>query len=380
VEVARDALFTDRVDLWETYEERTAWFFALFPATFQPTQAYNDNESYYWRARVRHERYHPNYSQYYDYGPWSPPIRFKLDSRQVANATLSTGSLAQMTPTFTWDRVEGASGYTLQVDNDANFSSPLINQATDATSYTPEEMSATKAMADGQYYWRVAMRRSSDVVGHWTLPMTFTKSSLWPQPLGPSGSSVVADQPTFTWAAVLTPTVQPQVSAPSYRVQWSADPNFSVSPRTADTDATSFTPPKTQGLADGTWYWRVAVKDGNGRIGPYSPPLQFYKEYRPPRLLSPAQGSQSVGIPTFAWEPLAGAAYYEIEVANNPLFNSPAVSVRTDNARYTPVQNLREGVYYWRVRMFDADGKPGPFGLGLVNIGQHKTYLPSITR
>mgnify|MGYP005835586671 CR=1 FL=1 len=380
VEVARDAFFTDRVDSWETYESRTSWFFALLPATFQPTKAYNDNESYYWRARVRHERYNPSYAQYYDYGPWSPPIRFKLDSRQVTNAALSTGDLAQRTPTFIWDRVEGASGYTLQVDNDANFSSPLINQATDATSYTPEEMSSTRAMVDGQYYWRVAMRRSRDVIGHWTAPMTFTKSSLWPQPLGPSLSDVVAEQPTFMWAAVLTPTVQPRVAAPSYRVQWSSDPNFSVSPRTFDTDATSFTPPKTQGLADGTWYWRVAIKDGNGWVGPYSPPLQFYKEYRPPVLLSPAQGSRSVGIPTFAWEPLAGAAYYEIEVANNPLFNSPVVSVRTDNARYTPVQRLEDGVYYWRVRMFDADSKPGPFGLGLVNIGQHKTYLPFITQ
>jgi hypothetical protein len=371
VQVARDGRFTQIVETWESYESNTWPYYALIPAAFQSKNAYEDNASYYWRVRIRHERYTSDGSLY-DYGPWSPAMRFRLDSRLVDNPRLSTGPIAEMTPTFTWDRVEGASGYKVQLDNDSNFSSPLVDKNIDGTSFTP-----TDALPDGTYYWRVAMRRSSTVIGHWTPTMSFVKQSLSPAALRPTYDDKTNHQPTFTWAAVLTPTVEPRLAAPRYRLQVASDPNFS-SPRLYDTTAASYTPLKGQSLADGTWYWRIAILDANGSPGSYSPTQRFYKEYRLPTLLAPPQGSSTTGVPTFEWDPVDGAAYYKIQYADNALFNSPT-SVTTDNTRYTPITKLPTANYYWRVQIDDADGNPGPFEVGRVRIGS-TVYLPVVMR
>ena len=70
---------------------------------------------------------------------------------------------AQATPSFTWERVEGAAGYTIQIDNDFNMNSPITIKKIDGNSFT-----ALETLADGTYYWRVAMRRSDNVLGQWT--------------------------------------------------------------------------------------------------------------------------------------------------------------------------------------------------------------------
>lgn len=370
VQVARDAKFTQIVETWETFESNTWSFFALLPATFTSKNAYEDNESYYWRVRIRHERYLSS-SAFFDYGAWSPAMRFRLDSRLVGNPRPTSGIIAEGTPTFTWDRVEGAAGYKLQVDDDANFSSPLISVLVDGASFTP-----TDALADGAYYWRVAMRRSDTVIGHWTPTMSFTKLSAWPDPLSPANDAVVSQQPTFDWRALLMPDIEPRLAAPRYRLQIASDPGFS-SPRNYDTAATSYTVKKTQSLTDGTWHWRVAILDANGRLGAFGPTQRVYKEYRPPTLIAPPQGS-SGSIPAFEWAPMDGAAYYKMQIADNALFNS-ATTATTDNARYTPLTKFAKGIYYWRVQMLDADNNPGPFEVGRVQIGA-TVYLPLLQR
>lgn len=359
VQIARDARFTDLVETWELSEKSTTTFYPFLTTTFQAREPYADNESYYWRVRLRHERY--NQVTQYDYGPWSPAMRFKLDSRQVGNPTLSTGNLAETTPSFWWDRVEGAAGYTIQVDNDANFSSPIIARSIDGTSYTP-----ITPLPDGNYYWRVAMRRSDKVIGHWTPTMSFVKQSLAPETLTPINEQVVNAQPTFKWTAVLTPTAQPRVAAPLYRLQVDEDPNFG-SPTVFTTESTAFTLPEGSSIADGTWYWRVAVIDPDNNVGAYSQPQQFYKEYLAPKLVQPGQNSVTSGVTSFEWESVAGAAYYEIEIDDDPLFNSP-LRQETDNTKYTPTKALPESEYHWRVRMYDEDRKPGPFVTGRIQI------------
>ncbi len=372
VQVARDTRFTQIVETWETSETQTWPYFALLPASFQSENAYEDNESYYWRVRIRHERYTAN-SSFFDYGVWSPPMRFKLDSRLVGNPRLSTGPDPAMTPTFVWDRVDGASGYRLQLDNDSNFSSPLANKNIDGTSFTP-----TEALPDGVYYWRVVMRRASNVIGHWTPTMSFVKRSLSPTPISPVHDAAITQQPTFTWSAVLTPTVTPRLAAPRYRLQVASDPNFSNLRINSTTTAASYTPLKGQSLADGAWYWRVAILDANGNLGTYSATQRFYKEYLPPVLLAPAQGTSTIGTPTFEWAPIAGAAHYKLQYADNALFNN-AISITTDNTSHAPTGRLLKNNYYWRVQMYDIDNNPGPFMAGWVRVGR-TVYLPLAVR
>jgi len=63
-------------------------------------------------------------------------------------------------PPFEWNASSGAIEYKLQVDDDSDFSSPLIDITTGGTSYTP-----TSPLADGTYSWRV---RASDGAGTWS--------------------------------------------------------------------------------------------------------------------------------------------------------------------------------------------------------------------
>jgi len=369
VQVARDAKFTDLAETWEFSEKATDPLFGWLPNSFQPLAAYEDNESYYWRVRIRHERFQGETN--FDYGPWSPATRFKLDSRQVGNPTLSTGDLAQTTPTFSWQRVEGASGYTIQVDDDANFSSPVINEQIISTSYTP-----ITALPDGNYFWRVVMRRSDKIIGHWSPTMAFVKKSLTPMLLSPVANALIHEQPTFKWTAVLTPTVTPRVAAPIYQLQVDNDPNFS-SPTTFRTDTTTFTLIQTKGIDTGTFYWHVAVVDANNNVGAYSPAQQFRKEYDQLDLMQPQQGEKFSNVAIFQWQPMAGAAYYQFDLSSDPNFTLVKTAI-TDNTQYMPPDKLSLKPYYWRVRMFDADKKLGPFIQGWIT--PDTLFLPVVIK
>jgi len=377
VQVARDARFSDIVETWETEEINTATAFGILPTAFVSKNAYDDNETYYWRARIRHERYRPPGQPIaWDYGPWSPAMRFKLSSRLPGNPQLSTGAEVFMTPTFLWDRVEGASGYTLQIDNDANFSSPIVNQALDGTSYTPQELSLNLALLPGtQYYWRLAMRRSATVYGQWTPTMTFQKSSVSPTPINPSQGMTVTGQPTFQWSVVLTPTTTPRLATPRYHLQVDDDPTFGSPLIDIETPATTYTPVKGKSLSDGIWYWRVALYDANGNDGPFSPTQWFAKQYLAPNLIFPGQGGTAGTVPTFMWDPLPGAAYYSVSYADNPAFTS-ATTVSTMSTCYTTVKSMNTGRYYWYVQMFDQDKKGGPIIPRYYDFG-YSLFLPS---
>lgn len=377
VQVAKDANFSQIVKEWDVYETKTSPYFGFLPATFTSDAAMEDNESYYWRARVRHEKY-DNFG-HFDFGPWSPAQRFKLSSRLPGNPALSTGSHVFMTPTFLWERVEGAGGYTLQIDNDANFSTPIINQEIDGVSYTPQELLSGNALLPGtQYYWRLAMRRSDDVYGQWTPTMTFQKTSVSPAPISPAQNITVTGQPTFVWSTVLTPTTTPRLATPRYHLQVDDDLTFGSPLIDIRTTTTSYTPGKGKNLPDGVWHWRVALTDANGNDGPFSPTSTFLKQYLSPNLTAPLNGGAAGDIPAFAWQPVDGAAYYELTYANNPAFTG-ATTTATVNSSFTPTKNLSQGRYYWYVQVFDQDKNGGPIIPRYFDFG-HSVYLPVVTK
>ena len=373
VQIARDIDFTEIVETWETFETNTGSFYGLAPTAFHPKAAMNDEESYYWRVRFRHE-YYGEKKDGYDTGPWSPPMRFKLASYLpgTPTATIAAVPEARTTPSFYWERVEGGAGYTIQIAADANLSDPFINKKIDGNSFTPLD-----TLADGTYYWRVAMRRSNTVTGQWSPIQTFVKRTLTPALIAPLDGAIIHQQPVFAWTPVITNTGDLRLAAPKYRLQWDDDPNFG-SPVTVDTESTAYGLVKNQSLTDGTWYWRVAVIAAANRVGAYTAPAAVYKEYLPPTRVAPAQGSNVDSDVSFVWTPLAGAAEYDIEIADNEAFNA-AKKDRTDNARYTPTFALNSTSYYWRVRLRDEDGKTGPFIVGRFT-NQESLFLPVLTR
>jgi len=100
---------------------------------------------------------------------WTPAWSFTVDT-QAASATstitpedgLATNTT---TPTFDWTAIADESGvkYSFDVDNDADFSSPLVSKSKlYSLSYT---LTAEEALPNGNYYWRVMQRGKVWVIG-----------------------------------------------------------------------------------------------------------------------------------------------------------------------------------------------------------------------
>jgi hypothetical protein len=83
-------------------------------------------------------------------------------------ATPANGSTTtDATPTFDWSDSSGATSYTIQVDNNSNFSSPEIQQSPSVSTYTH-----STDLALGTYYWRVLATNangSSSYTSAWTV-------------------------------------------------------------------------------------------------------------------------------------------------------------------------------------------------------------------
>lgn len=182
-------------------------------------------------------------------------------------------------------------------------------------------------------------------------------------PLAPANGASVSDTPLLHWGKLF--------QGVQYQVQIGQTPDLSTAPTVdATTFSGSFVPPAD--LPDGTYYWHVRATISNIF---YDPPLQlewsrifkFVKHSPSTVLYGPASGSQQTVMPVFTWQPVQRAAQYEIQISNNdPSFmgtlqdfakvNAPSYSPKTI---YAP--NTRAGYYYWRVRIIDPSGNPGPW-------------------
>ena len=325
---------------------------------------------YYWRVQ-------PRYMVIGDdpiMGAWTGGWSFRRFGLTAKN--LHT-SINWATPTFTWDMVEGASTYRLQVSTDPNFGSTIINQVTPLISYTP-----TGTFAQGTYYWRVQVIRYSNIGNDWSAVAQFNLILPTPTGLTPD-QKIVHYAPTFCWDPLIkynevTP-FEPILTAWKYKVQVSRDENFSTIYETITTNNICWTP--TIGYHDGTFWWRVAMIDGNSKQGPYSPPATFTKQYPVTTLVSPVGGSVP-GIPTFIWTPVDGAATYLFEVSKYSTFSPTYDSIETVNTQFTPTKTYDSNmIYYWRVAIKDRTGRQGPFTDAIIVIGVgNYTYLPLIGR
>ncbi len=113
------------------------------------------DETYYWRVRGQDRE-----------GVWSD----WTESRTVVVDTvapaipgqLSPGDgdfVAEASPDLSWAAVEGVDLYHVQVDDDADFSSPEVKNISGAIGYTPPPLKS------GAYFWRIRVR---DVAGNWS--------------------------------------------------------------------------------------------------------------------------------------------------------------------------------------------------------------------
>ena len=335
---------------------------------------FQGDNTYYWRVQPR---YRVDRALYY--GAWSqskPFESWRFERQGFVPENLQT-SVTFATPTFSWDMVEGAESYDLQVDNDPGFSSPEINVTTKLNSYTYDT-----TLRNGTYYWRVRVRRNGGITNDWSPVQTFTLTLPVPTDLHHRPSGVVGHAPTLCWTPLIASSGDvPVLAAWKYRVQVSKDATFTNIFDSVDTEQRCWTP--TKGYDDGQYYWRVAMIDGQGRLGDFSTPATFTKQYPVTTLISPTNGALLASTPTFVWTPVNGAARYRLQVSLSSTFATLYDSVETVNTRYTP-RKLYESrkTYYWRVAIIDSDGKVGPYTDATIILDPYpyRVYLPLVLK
>jgi len=80
-----------------------------------------------------------------------------------------------------------------------------------------------------------------------------------------------------------------------------------------------------------------------------------------PALVDPAKGEEDVSLsPSFSWDTVAGATGYSFELADNPLFVLPIVSLTDGGGLTVPFYKYvgeldYSTVYYWRVKALDIN-------------------------
>jgi hypothetical protein len=325
---------------------------------------------YYWRVQPRYwlSGHDPTF------GAWTGGWSFRRFGFTAQNLKTSAN---WATPTFSWDIVEGASTYRLQVSTNPNFNSTVINQVTPMTSYTP-----LTTLAQGNYYWRVQVNRHNGIENDWSQVEQFSLSLPEPTGLTPN-QQIVRNSPTFCWDPLVdysdAPLHEPILTAWKYRVQVSRDENFINIYDSVDTNNNCWTP--SSGYHDGTFWWHVAMIDGNGNLSNNSPAANFIKQYPATTLISPIGGSVPE-TPTFIWTPVDGAATYVFEVSKYSTFSQTYDSIETINTQFSPTKLYDNNtIYYWRVAIQDLNGRQGPFTDAkiLVGLGDY-SYLPLINR
>lgn len=77
-----------------------------------------------------------------------------------------------------------------------------------------------------------------------------------------------------------------------------------------------------------------------------------------PIQIAPAKDTTQVSLlPTFDWSDVDYRLYYDLEVATNPNFTSPIISIYDSNSTYTSSTTLMQNTtYYWHLRASDYNG------------------------
>jgi len=335
--------------------------------SFQPP-ILASNSSYYWRV---------NASDSAGTSPWSGEWAFVTGSSQLAAPQLVAPSNdakgVSISPMLIWNAVTGAQRYQVQVAEDQNFKT-IVVELTDI-----RELSA-KIPALGAketYYWRVS---AADTVtgSDWSAEWSFTTGSgllAAPVIISPSdGAAGISTYPTLVWAQV--------AGASSYQVQLSSDRQFRTivlemtDVRETSVGLSSLTP-KTD------YYWRVRGADSTGGLSDWSVEWSFATgsgRLASPVLLSPSDGATGIStVPIISWSPTPGAMTYALQIAKDQNFNKAMVEVTgLTRSSFTPNELAPEETYYWRVQARDTTSESDWSAAWSFKTGTGKLSTPAL--
>ena len=206
------------------------------------------------------------------------------------------------------------------------------------------------------------MTKTGQVSG-WSTPRSVRKAwTAAPRLRGPVNGARVSfpSQPlTLSWS--------PVQRAAKYLVSLGTDPDLAtlIGDEPVETSGTSYAPSLTpSGGKDKTFYWAVTPLDAKGNRGAQSKTASFVWEWpsQTATKLTDVRAEPETFDPEFSWQPVAGAARYELEVSYSRDFapgSKVCCSTPVIGTSHSPTNPLPDNTYYWRVRAVDVDGNVG---------------------
>ncbi|HTV84863.1 MAG TPA: FecR domain-containing protein [Dyella sp.] len=255
--------------------------------------------------------------------------------------------VGQLPYTFTWIALAGATGYRVQMAHSDRFEALLIDRVTGNTQLQLPDV------PDGDYALRVRGIAAGKLEGLDSLCTLHISGHPQPplvmQPL--PGGKARDTRPRFQWTQ--------STEAVSYVWQLASDASFTqVLGSEPAISGDSVRAPHA--LPYGRYYWRIASRDRNGKVGPFTDPMPFDLVPQPPapEVGKPASSRHQVSI---GWQAGAPGQRYHIQLDRQADFAHPAI----DQTLTQPVLQMRKpgaGVWYVRVQTIDTDGYAGPWG------------------
>lgn len=310
-----------------------------------------DGVTYYWRVSATNESGSSSYSSV-----WSFQTKLALIPPTAPVLTSPSNNATGLTTTLklTWNPVTTATGYTLEVSKNPDFSTLVVDNKT----LTTNEFTVSGLEEDTTYYWRV---RASNSAGNspYSLVRTFrtvkpiTIPNI-PTLLSPSDAAQeISIVPNLEWTLV--------GGAKTYRVQLSKDINFGT--MLLDNASVTVGSLRVNDLEEGgTYYWRVSAGNEAGNSA-FSTIWSFKTRISldppvAPTLISPSD--KETGLATtlkLTWAIISEADNYAIEISTNQDFSSIISSnfALTDN-EFTVSGLQEETQYFWRVRASNSAG------------------------
>jgi hypothetical protein len=265
-------------------------------------------------------------------------------------------------PSFSWNPVAGATGYTIHVSKNNAFT--LITTAARlvaVANYTPlVNLPPGKVL-----YWRV---RANGPRGPsaWSEVRSFLSANApgTPAPLTPlSNALTTTPYPTFDWNASTLPTGT-VFSHYGFQLDDNADlssPYIDITISDINGHAYAVVDPWPL-LPNTKYYWHVQACNTDGECSTWSIIRSLRSAILPPMLVDPGDTTTvSCLRPAFDWTDVIGSYGYTLQVSKNSTFTALVLSARTaggTNSQYTPVVSLPANLtLYWRAR---ANGLNGP--------------------
>ncbi len=106
--------------------------------------------------------------------------------------------------------------------------------------------------------------------------------------------------------------------------------------------------------------FRRAARTGAGALAVAALSLSLLSTPAAAAVNAP-ENLQATTVPVLSWDRPSGATRYEVQLDNDPSFDSPEFTSRTVNTRAVPTKAVAGGTQYWRVRSFNASGTASPW-------------------